>query len=298
MSLTLKQFRRRKILKKILCILNDKLYLKIMHLKRTGKNLSFKNPITFSEKMQCIKVYGRNPLMTIACDKYRVREYLEDKLPSSMFNKLLWVGERGEDIPFDDLPNSFIIKAAHGSGCNILVNNKNTVDKNSIVRMTTEWLKTNYYIFEREWCYKNTKPKIIIEELLKSNNGKGFMDYKYFVLNGKVRMIMVQKDRDESGKRKENLYDESGKQYKFNLGYEPFKYNLPPEYNTMYKIAEMLAKPFDFVRIDFLFVNKRIYFGEFTFFSDGGYEIFKPKNEYFDYYDTYFGKLLEINRQN
>ena len=123
-----------------------------MHYKRTRKLLNLKKPVTFSEKMQYIKLYRRDPLMTLASDKFKVRKYLENRIPEEMLTKLLWVGNRFEDIPFTNLPQRFVIKVNHGSGCNIFVNDKSSINKGDIKDKLNIWMKTNFHIFEREWC--------------------------------------------------------------------------------------------------------------------------------------------------
>ena len=49
-------------------LLSDKAYLKLKYRLSFGKKLNLKNPKTFSEKMQYLKLYGRNPINTMFVD--------------------------------------------------------------------------------------------------------------------------------------------------------------------------------------------------------------------------------------
>lgn len=54
----------------------DKLYLKIIFRLRVGYKLNLKNPRTFNEKLQYLKLYDRNPLYQELVDKYDVKQWV------------------------------------------------------------------------------------------------------------------------------------------------------------------------------------------------------------------------------
>ena len=43
------------------CILPDKMYIKRKYKKRMGKEVNLKKPVTYSEKIQWLKLYDRRP---------------------------------------------------------------------------------------------------------------------------------------------------------------------------------------------------------------------------------------------
>ena len=59
----------------------DKVYLKILYRLWVGKKLNLKNPTTYNEKMQWLKLYDKNPLKTVLTDKYLVREWIKENIP-------------------------------------------------------------------------------------------------------------------------------------------------------------------------------------------------------------------------
>jgi hypothetical protein len=264
----------------------DKVTLKRKYIKRLGRKLNLKNPKTFNEKLQYIKLYYRNSLITMCADKYRVRDYVKEKINDDILVPLLWVSDKPKDIPFDELPTSFVIKTNHGSGMNILIKNK--VNKNEVVEKLKKWLKINFYIFYREWAYKNIKKKIIIEKYL----GENIKDYKIFVFNGKAKFIQVDTDRFIDHKR--NFYNLNWEMQNIKYLYENTSKEIEPPYNLdrMIFYAEILANGFPFVRVDFHEVNKRLYFGELTFYPEAGFGKFLENHNVFD---LKFGNLIKFN---
>ena len=74
-------------------------------LQGTEYKLNLENPRTFNEKLQWIKLYNHDPLMTKCADKYLVREYIKETIGEEYLIPLIGVWDRVEDIDFDKLPN-------------------------------------------------------------------------------------------------------------------------------------------------------------------------------------------------
>jgi len=277
----------RQALDTIIILIPDKIYLKWQYKKHVGKKLNLKNPKNFTEKIQYIKVYYRNNLMTLCADKYKVREYVRKKINEDIIVPLLWMDDKPGDIPFDKLPDSFVIKTNHGSGMNILVKNKNLINKNSIIIQLKSWLKINYYHHSREWTYKNIERKILVEK----NLGDNVNDYKVFVFNGNAKFIQIDSDRFINHKR--NFYDLNWEQLNIKLLYENTTTSITPPSNLkkMIAYAEILATEFPFARVDFYEVEKKLYFGEITFYPEAGWGIFLEND---DEIDLKFGNLLRL----
>ena len=67
----------------------DKKYLKILFKHIMKKKCNFENPKTYSEKIQWLKLYDRNPLYTQLVDKYNVRSFIKDKIGEDHLIKCL-----------------------------------------------------------------------------------------------------------------------------------------------------------------------------------------------------------------
>lgn len=253
----------------------DKLYFKIMFQYRMGVKLNLKDPKTFNEKLQWLKLYDRNPEYTKLVDKYEVRKYIEKNIGEEYLIPLLGVWDKFEDIDFDSLPNQFVLKCTHDSGGVVICRDKNNLDIEKIKKKINKCLKTNYYYHGREWPYKNVKPKIICEQLIKTKDGKVPNDYKFYCFNGEPDSVMVCTER-ESGEPKFYFFDNKWNLLKYNVAGmnapKDFTLSKPEKIDEMFQMAKKLSSRIPFVRVDLYYENGKIYFGELTFFPQSGYD--------------------------
>ena len=157
---------------KILSVIPDKPYLRIRYFQRMHKILHLKNPKTYNEKLQWLKLYDRKPLYTKLVDKYLVREYVKEKIGEDYLIPLLAVYERAEDIDFDALPDEFVLKCTHDSGGLVICRDKADLDKTAAKTKIGSSLKVNYYLENREWPYKDVPRKIIAEKFIGDVEGR------------------------------------------------------------------------------------------------------------------------------
>jgi len=184
----------------------DSLLIRIQYFIKLSRFPNLRNPKRFSEKIQIYKLKYRNPKITIATDKYRVREYVESKGLSGILNTLYFVGNVAEDIDYNALPEKFVIKTNNGSGTNILCNDKNKLNINEANKKINTWLSRNFYVAGRGWSYKNIEPKVIVEEYLEDKNQQnGVFDYKFLCFNGEPHYIVHDVNRYTDHVR--NIYD-------------------------------------------------------------------------------------------
>lgn len=250
---------------------------KWMYRLKCGHSLDLKNPVTYSEKLNWLKLYDRNPLIPKCSDKYQAREYITDCGYGAHLPKLYWHGDRAEDIPFDTLPNAFVIKSTSGSGNNIIVRDKTTINKKQIVKTAKRWLKEKYLVAYGEWQYMAQTPSILIEEYLSDGIHPVPIDYKFFCFNGRadgsVGFIKVDLDRFVSHKR--NLYNTEWELlpgfYRANKSAPDIVTPKPEKLEEMIEAATVLAKPFPHCRVDFYVIGSSWYIGELTFYNGAGY---------------------------
>lgn len=101
--------------------LPDEKFLKLLYKANTGEELNLENPVKLNEKLQWLKLHDRKPEYTIMADKYRAKEYIASKVGEEYTVPLLGVWERAEDIDFDELPDSFVLKCNHTSRTGLCV---------------------------------------------------------------------------------------------------------------------------------------------------------------------------------
>lgn len=255
----------------------DKVYLKLIYYCETGKKLNLLNPITFNEKIQWLKLYDRRPEYTSYVDKYLVRDYVKNSIGEQYLIPLIAKFDSVDEIDWISLPSRFVLKCTHGSGCNIICNDKEKLDIDKVKKQLKQWMKKNWFWFGREWPYKNIKPSIICEKYMVDESGIELKDYKVFCFNGKPKLIQVDYNRFVNHKR--NLYDIKWNYINASIKYptdSSFAIKKPDKLEEMLKLAEKLAKNYPHVRVDFYNINGKIYFGEMTFYHGSGFEEFHP----------------------
>ena len=267
-------------------------YFAYFSLKRWYGRAELNPPITFNEKLQWLKIYNRQELYVTLADKYAVRAYVEQKIGSKYINEIYGVWNNPLDINIDSLPSSFVLKATHGSGMNLIIRNKSQISQNEIFKKCTSWIKTDYGKLGREWMYSKMRPKIIAERLILDQDGKIPRDYKVFCFNGIAKLISIDVDRFENQKR--CFYDRNWIKQDFTTLHNIYEGDIPKPINLdeLLLAAETLSKDIIFVRVDFYLTDKLI-FGEMTFFPGNCTEPFLP-----DKYDVEIGKYLTIDQGN
>ena len=135
--------------------------------------------------------YYRHPIMTSLADKYAVRDYVADKIGHEFLNELYGVWDDPTRIPFETLPESFVLKVTWGSGQNILCRDKSKLDVPTTQARLAKWMKRSEYWVVREWAYKNITPRVICERYLSDEAGSVPTDYKFFCFNGEPRFVQV-----------------------------------------------------------------------------------------------------------
>ena len=276
-------------------IKEKKLIIEKQFEEQVGYKPNIDNPKTFNEKMQWLKLYNEDPLLTKCADKYLVRNYIKEKIGEEYLIPLIGVYNNPDEIDFSALPNQFVLKVNWGSGQNIIVKDKSQLNIEETKTKLNEWLepRSNHYFYSFEWSYKNIKPKIICEKYIQQQNDDLY-DYKFMCYNGIIKNLFVVSNR------KNNLYVDF---YDINWNKLPFKRKYknspngiekPDNLYKLIKLAETIGKDFPFARVDFYNVNNQIYFSEVTFYPGNGMEAFEPIE-----WDYELGKLLKIeNKKN
>jgi hypothetical protein len=258
-------------------MLPDEIAIRLTYLLKTKQMLNLKNPKTFNEKMQWLKLYYHNPLLTQLADKYAVREYVKAKIGEQYLTKLYGVWHSSNDIVFSELPNEFVLKATHASGTNILCRDKSKLDWSDCCEEMTKWMYFNFYITGREWCYKNIRPRIICEEYLKDKYYIVPPDYKIHCFNGNPVFIQLISGRYQV--TVEAFYSIDWNMMPFTLTYPVDKEvkQKPKVLDQMVSVAKQLSQGLPYVRVDlYLIDDVRIVFGETTIYPASGYDQFSP----------------------
>lgn len=270
----------RQLYYKIISLLPDKLVINIENLMAYKKLVSKENPKYFGEKIQWLKMYGNLEKYNDYVDKYKVREYIKQKVGEEYLIPILGVYDTPDEIDYSKLPNQFVLKLNTGSGFNIIVKNKEELDIEKTNKQLEKWLKIDYSKIKKEYQYKNVKKRIICEKYVVDKNNQ-LLDYKYFCFDGKPEFIKVDFDRFKN--HTANFYDLNWnlldiKEKCFMETYENYAkdFIVPKNHEKMLDIVNSLCKDFQFIRVDIYNVDGKIYFGELTFTPASGRHPFVP----------------------
>lgn len=253
--------------------------LEVQFERMCGYKLNLDNPQIFNEKLQWLKLYYQDPLMTKCADKVGVREYIKEKIGEEYLVPIIGVYNSVDEIDFDTLPNKFVMKVNWGSGQNIIVTDKSKLDIKEAKEKLTNWMKreSNHYFSFFEWCYKDIEPKIIIEEFL--DGVDDLIDYKFFCYNGEPKnMFLVQNRALGKDKMTINFFDVDFNPLPFTRLYKRSEEEIlkPLLWGKMKSISKEISAAFPFVRVDFYIIKNQLKIGEMTFFPGAGHEQFDP----------------------
>ena len=276
-------------------VFGDETYLKVRFRLLMGKKLNLKDPQTFSEKLQWLKLYNRRPEYTMMVDKYAVKEYVADIIGKEYVIPTLGVWDRPEDIEWDKLPDRFVLKTTHGGGSNgvVICKDKSTFDKKAAVKKLKNNMKESDWRIQMEWPYKNVPHRIIAEQFIDPTPDiKDLADYKFFCFDGVVKGLFVATERQKEGSDvKFDFYDENFNHLPFKQGHEnanPYP-SKPNNFELMKQAAAELSKGYPHVRVDLYDLGDRVLFGELTLYHFGGMVPFRPEE-----WDKVFGDMLTL----
>jgi hypothetical protein len=98
---------------------------------------------------------------------------------------------------------------------------------------------------------------------------------KAYVIGGQVRFIQV--DRGRFARHTRNLYSPDWQLLPVRLSLDNHAPDpKPPCLDELLHVAQVLAEPFEFLRVDFYVHRARLYVGELTNYPGAGFERFIP----------------------
>lgn len=272
--------------------MSDEEFIKMQYKNVFGYDIDLNNPVTYNEKLQWLKLYDRKPIYTKMVDKYEAKNVISEIIGEEYIIPTLGIYDNFSEINFDKLPKQFVIKCTHDSGGIVICKDKSKLDLDKAKRKIEKSLKNNYYWQNREWPYKEVKPRIIIEKYMVDESGYELKDYKFFCFDGKMKAMFIATDRSSTKEEtKFDFFDENFVHLPFTNGHPNSNkvISKPKSFEKMIMLAEKISKGIPQVRVDFYDINGKIYFGEVTFFHWSGLKKFEP-NEW----DKKFGDWIKL----
>ncbi|WP_313811139.1 ATP-grasp fold amidoligase family protein [Glutamicibacter sp.] len=270
--------------------LPDTVYLQLRYFSKFKTFYSMRHPRTYNEKLQWLKVNYRVRDEPLLVDKYEVKSIVARKIGNEYVIPTLGIYNSVDEIDFDSLPSSFVLKCTHDSGGVVLVQDKNDADIEKVRARLAKSMHRNYFYSGREPHYLQIKPRIIAEPYFADDRSGQLLDYKFFCFDGQVKAMFVASDR-ASGNVKFDYFDPQFEPLELKQPYPnsavlPSK---PTQFNKMIELSRILSEGHPHVRVDLYEVNGKVFFGELTFFHFSGMEPFKPEK-----WDRLWGDWLTL----
>lgn len=254
----------------------DIVYLKLEGLLSMGYVMDLENPVTYQEKLNWLKLHYHTPLLTQCVDKYEVKKYVGNIIGNEYIVPTLGCWNQFDDIDFSTLPDRFVLKCTHDSASYIIVKDKNKFNINSARKKLEKCLKKSYYYQHREWPYLNCVHRIIAEPFLDQGDQGPLLDYKFFCFDGEPKFMYI--SADTSDEARTDFFDMDFVRLDMRMK-DPNSDSYPPKplkFEEMKTLARMLSKSFVHVRVDFYIIKNQVFFGELTFFHNGGVQPIYP----------------------
>ncbi len=271
----------------------DALYLKIIYRLIMGVKCNLKNPVTYNEKLQWLKLHDRKPEYEKMVDKYEVRDYIAKTLGEEYLIPCYGVYNSFEEIDFSKLPEQFVLKCTHDSGSVEICKDKANFDFEGAKDRLTTAMGKNYYNTYREWPYKNVKPRIIAEKYMVDETVDDLRDYKVMCFNGEAKLIEVHENRfaRERGYT-QTFYDREWRKLDIaQKGFLPTDEHRekPVKLKEMLALSEKIAKDMYHARVDWYLIGEKLYFGEITFYDGSGFAEFVDEKD-----DIFLGSMIQL----
>ena len=263
---------------------------KVKFYYKNNKRLNLHNPVEFMDKIQWLKLYYYTENYGYLVDKYEVREFIKERIGEKYLNKFIDVFYTINEINFENLPNQFALKGTHGSGYNIIVDDKSKLNWEKAKVKLLKFLNSDYSKKNEENIYKALIPKIVVEEYLSDLNDNYIIDYKFFCFHGKAKYVWVKTFHD--GKYRNCYYDLNWNKINDDSNkknYLEIDIPIPENLDEMINISNKLSEDYIFVRVDLYSIKMKVYFGELTFFPWGGKERLTV-----DRFNKEFGDLIQL----
>lgn len=281
-----------KVVRKMVRILPNQLYLKWLFRLNVGYKLDLKHPKSFNAKLQWLKLNDHKPIYIDLVDKYEVKNILAKKYGQDIIIPTVGVFDTFDQINKDNLPDKFVMKVTHSSGGVLICHDKASFDWDKAKEVIEKKLQSNLYYWGLEWPYKKCRPRIIIEQYIEHPSGD-LKDYKLMCFNGEVKCSFICAERFTGKGLSLCFFDKEWNRLPFTRSHPMCEEDVakPINYNKMVELSEDICKSFDipFARVDFYEVEGQVYFGEVTLFPGCGFEAFQPEK-----WDFKLGSWLKL----
>lgn len=255
--------------------LPDALYLRLAYWLYYRRWPDYAHPRTLQEHIQAYMLRSRNPMLVTLADKLAVRKYIDATVGPGHTVPLLGAWRDAAAVPLATLAYPVVLKPTHLSGRALFLDRFEPAQEAALRRLLRDWLARDHSLINREWFYAQVPPGLVAEPLLLDEHGERPADVKASVIGGRVRYFQV--DRGRQGQHTRNLYGADWELLPVRGPLPRHAPDAPPaDLPGLVAIAEQLAEPFEFLRVDCYVIGGRVLVGELTSSPGAGFGRFFP----------------------
>ena len=247
-------------------------YMRLLYAKHTGLFPHLRHPRDINECLISLNIKrflsGNDKELMVTCaDKYAVREYIRKKGLQNILNEIYGVYDSFEEIPFERLPDQFVIKMNNAAGHNVICRDKSQLDMIELKNTINGWLgEKDFGLAAGEWHYGLIRPRVIVEKYLSSLGEASLIVYKFNCYKGHVHSCLVCYDRVDNHVKFDHYDNEWRLTDSVMMPFCDGRRLLekPACYDEMVRIASILSEEHEYVRVDLYEVEGKVLFGELT----------------------------------
>lgn len=248
----------------------------LLYLAMIRKRGNFTDPKTFNEKVNWRIFHDRRDRIVRACDKMWMKEMAREAYPGADLRipATYWSGTDLRDAPdLASLP-PWVLKPNASSGRALFGPGPQTA-VSDLLRQTRSWFDETPLELG-EWGYSQARPHLLLEERIPTPDGRAPVDYKFFVFDGRIELIQV--NRGRFGDRQTTTFlDADWRPVPVRWRIQPVaEEQRPVELDKMMEVARALGTGWDFIRVDLYAVDGEVWFGEYTPYPGSGLLRYKP----------------------
>lgn len=232
-------------------------------------------PHRYNEKMYWRKVFDHNPAFGRFCDKVASKDIFRSLSTPVATPETLWSGTDPSAFPETLMRNDVVAKHSAGSGRNWFFSERGS-DRSEFETVTWKWLGRCYGTAKFEWGYTAAASTILAEPVLEQDPAKR-QDIKVQVVGGRVYYAMIY-TAEKTGDSRSAIFSECGERLRVTNSITPIRpshalpadYRVPDCFADAMKAAREIGRDLDYIRVDFLVADGKLYGGELSPYPSAG----------------------------
>lgn len=228
-------------------------------------------PVTFNEHITHRLIFDRDPMLKVACDKVALKGLVAERAGDRFVVPLLGSWSDADEIPWNDLPETFVLKPSFTSGPFEIVGPD--TDREALAGLAKTWLpRRPPHRHYSEWGYKGVPRRIMAESLMLGRDGDEAPEVDVHVFNGRALLLRVMTGRKLTESRRDAWFDREGRQLALRVSkVASHRSRLEADVRReLMDVAERVARGFGFMRVDCFVSDDGVKVGELTAYPWGG----------------------------